>query len=59
MINISIRDMVDYDLAGMAGEIAVVLGVKLYELPTEQRRAIDRIGFKYAGRVVDIVTDHI
>ena len=58
MINIPIRDMVDYDLGSMTGEIAAVLGVKLYELPPEQRRAIDRIAFKYAGRVVDIVTDH-
>lgn len=59
MSNISIRDMVHYDLASMTGEIAAVLGSKLYDLTSDQRRALEEIEYKYAGRAIKIVTDHL
>jgi hypothetical protein len=59
MASVMIRHMVHYDLAGMTGEIAAVFGMKLYELSDAQRSKIDKIGYKYAGRAVKIVQDHL
>jgi len=59
MANIAIRDMVHYDLAGMTGEIAAVFSAKLHELSDAQRSKVEKIAYKYAGRAVKIVQDHL
>jgi|KBSSwiStaDraftv2_1062776.scaffolds.fasta_scaffold407924_1 hypothetical protein len=59
MPEIAVRDMLHYVLTGMTGEIAAVFGTNLKELPDPQRRAIDKIARRYAGRAVKTVQDHL
>ena len=53
-------DITEYDLTGMAGEIAEVLTGKLglFGVTPSQRQKLNRIVEKYAKRVVTIVRDH-
>lgn len=59
-INISLVDVMDYDLTLMASEIVQLMNGKGFQAVTlGQRKKLDRITFKYAKRAAAIFQDSL